>query len=225
MYSSELLLIAMALILGIRHGFDLDHLATIDALTRGASQRPGLAKLTGVLFSLGHGAVVVGVSILIGSGLMSGVIPNWFEGLGMIISIACLFLFGALTLWSVFYRNTDHDLPLGIKSYLIRNLSIGRIGPGLIILLGCMFALSFDTLSQAALFSLSGSAVSGAFFSAVLGLSFMLGMMFADGINGWLLSCLLIKANRDSLFWSRALGVMIAFFSLGLGVLGIMRMS
>ena len=56
-------LLAVALTLGLRHGFDADHLAAIDGMTRfNAVQRPRLARRTGMWFSLGHGAVVMAVA-------------------------------------------------------------------------------------------------------------------------------------------------------------------
>jgi len=46
-------LASMALVLGMRHGVDADHLAAIDAMTRcNAVARPGLARRTGIWFSL-----------------------------------------------------------------------------------------------------------------------------------------------------------------------------
>ena len=52
-------LCGLAFALGARHGFDADHLATIDGLARySAASRPRLARSAGLLFSLGHGAVV-----------------------------------------------------------------------------------------------------------------------------------------------------------------------
>ena len=57
-------LLVVVYLLGMRHGMDADHLATIDGFTR-ANQiaRPGIAGWSGVLFSLGHGAVVIAVSV------------------------------------------------------------------------------------------------------------------------------------------------------------------
>ena len=51
--SSWIALCGLVFLLGLRHGFDADHLATIDALTR-LNQRRGLgvARWCGVLFSL-----------------------------------------------------------------------------------------------------------------------------------------------------------------------------
>ena len=53
----------LVLLLGIRHGFDADHLAAIDGMTyHNARLRPGLARVCGALFSIGHGGVVVAVA-------------------------------------------------------------------------------------------------------------------------------------------------------------------
>ena len=48
-------LCALVFLLGMRHGFDADHLATINGLTRlGSQSRSPFARYGGVLFSLGH---------------------------------------------------------------------------------------------------------------------------------------------------------------------------
>lgn len=61
--SDLLALSLLVFVLGLKHGFDADHLATIDGLTRfNARKRPGLARYCGALFSLGHGAVVVAIA-------------------------------------------------------------------------------------------------------------------------------------------------------------------
>ena len=53
----------VALVLGMRHGVDADHLAAIDAMTRcNAQARPALARRTGLWFSVGHGTVVLAVA-------------------------------------------------------------------------------------------------------------------------------------------------------------------
>jgi high-affinity nickel-transport protein len=58
--------------LGMKHGFDADHLATIDGITRyNTRTNPRLARLAGGLFSLGHGTVVLLVALVAGS-LSSG---------------------------------------------------------------------------------------------------------------------------------------------------------
>ncbi|MHB8167493.1 MAG: HoxN/HupN/NixA family nickel/cobalt transporter, partial [Sulfuricella sp.] len=49
-----LALLALVFVLGLKHGFDPDHLATIDGLTRfnAANNKPHLSRWSGLLFSL-----------------------------------------------------------------------------------------------------------------------------------------------------------------------------
>ena len=53
-------LVAVVLLLGLKHGFDADHLAAIDGLTRISRRAQARhARYCGALFSLGHGLVVI----------------------------------------------------------------------------------------------------------------------------------------------------------------------
>lgn len=52
------------------------------------------------------------------------------------------------------------------------------------ILVGALFALSFDTMSQVAFFSISVQAGQSWMTPMLLGLVFMLGMIVTDGLNG-----------------------------------------
>lgn len=205
-------MIGMALLLGIRHGLDLDHLATIDAMTRLAK-----TKIVGLLFSLGHGLVVIVLSFILGAGLIQAHVPSWLDQIGSWISIFFLVLFGLINLKNVLHHPTSEESYLGFKAFLAKKLIKKKLSPHTIIGIGALFALSFDTVSQVALFSLSASLVSGYFFSILLGFSFMIGMMLSDGINGMLIATLLKKANKGSLLVSRCLGLAISVFSLSLG--------
>ena len=76
-------LCALVFLLGMRHGFDADHLATIDGLTRLNRRRgAGFAGGCGALFSLGHGAVVLLIAALVGSASAQWVPPEWVDGFG-----------------------------------------------------------------------------------------------------------------------------------------------
>lgn len=219
MQDSVWFLVLTALLLGIRHGFDLDHLATIDAMTRSIRNKRFLSQMVGFLFSLGHGLVVIIVSLIIGGGLISSSTPEWLNEVGEVVSITCLFLFGFLTLWNTVNYSSHSNIPTNLKNYLSRKLVHNNAHPLLILLIGALFALSFDTISQIALFSLSASALSGFLFAGLLGLIFMLGMMLSDGLNGIFVARLIRRADGMSLFFSRLIGMIIAFFSLGIGII------
>ena len=74
-------LCALAYVLGARHGFDADHLATIDGLTRyNARTDPVLARFCDALFSLGHGLVVCGVAFAAAALTTGWQTPSCLEG-------------------------------------------------------------------------------------------------------------------------------------------------
>lgn len=224
MENSGFLLIAMAFLLGIRHGFDLDHLATIDSVARIVSTRRTLAKIVGFLFSLGHGFVVILISLIIGNGVKPVIVPQWLDGVGNSISITFLLIFGLLNLWNVFQSPSRSPLPTSLKNWLSRKLIRNNVNPFFIVLIGALFALSFDTVSQVVLFSLSARAMAGWIFSGVLGFTFMFGMMVSDGLNGLFVSTLIQRANSVSLLFSRIMGFMIASFSLIIGMINFIKM-
>jgi len=221
MNQSWLFLMLMALTLGIRHGFDLDHLATIDAITRTVRDNRLLSKSVGFLFSLGHGLIVIIISLIIGSGLIQSHTPEWLDSFGQWISIVFLFVFGALNLWNLFQSPSTSHLHVGIKTFLSKKITSKKASPAVIMLIGALFACSFDTFSQIALFSISASLLAGWLFSGILGLCFMLGMMISDGLNGLFVSTLIQRADRVSFILSRSLGLAISLFSLSLGAISL----
>ncbi len=78
-------------LLGMRHGFDADHLAAIDGMTRfNAGQRASLARNAGTLFSLGHGVVVISTALLVAIVARTWQVPAWIESIGAWSSIAVL---------------------------------------------------------------------------------------------------------------------------------------
>lgn len=208
---SNFVFILFILTLGLRHGLDLDHLATIDAIVRKVSYAKRLAKWVGFLFSLGHGLVVVGLSILFGIQFLQSTIPNWLDNLGHWISVFFLLLFGGMNLLSLFSKSYQTR---ALKTRMAEKIPLNRYSPLFIIIIGGLFALSFDTFTQVSLFSLSATAMAGWVFSGLLGVVFMLGMMLSDGMNGYFTSVLIRKADAQSGLISRWLTYAITFFSL-----------
>lgn len=220
-----LALLALVFVLGLKHGFDPDHLATIDGLTRfnASNNKPRLSRWSGLLFSLGHGAVVMAVAVLVGLFAKHWEIPAWVEDLGAWISILFLLALGAVNLAAVFKTSPDQVVrAVGLKGRWLGKLNQAS-HPALIAFIGALFALSFDTLSQTALFSLSASSMAGWMFSATLGMVFMLGMIATDGLNGLWISRLLNRADQRALVASRVMGLAVGGLSIMIGVFGIAR--
>jgi high-affinity nickel-transport protein len=222
-------LVALSLlvfVLGLKHGFDADHLATIDGLTRFNSRvRPGLARYCGVLFSLGHGAVVVAIALAVSTLASHWQTPEWLETVGAWISIAFLFALGLLNIHAVLRAEPDEVVrPIGLKGRFLGRLAQAA-SPGLIALVGALFALSFDTISQAALFALTATQFGGWQDAMMLGLLFMLGMLVTDGINGFWISRLIVRADEVARVASRVMSLVVAGISLLVGAFGVMKMS
>lgn len=214
-------LLILTFVLGMKHGFDADHLATIDGLTRyNARTRPALARYCGTLFSLGHGAVVMAIALGVSAIAGQWVVPEWFGILGSLISIVFLIALGGLNLAAVLRANPDQMVqPVGLKGRLLGNLrNISH--PALIALVGALFALSFDTLSQVAFFALTATRFGGWEYALLLALLFMFGMLLTDGINGLWIARLIARADQVALIASRVMGLVVSGVSLLVAAFG-----
>jgi len=223
--SSIVPLIALAMVLGMKHGMDADHLATIDGLTRfnAAAGRRRIARLCGFLFSLGHGIVVCVVAAATSLLFTQGAIPDWMDDVGVWVSAFFLITLGLLNLHAVFSTPSREIVRLvGLKGRWLSNLR-GTGSPLLIMLVGALFALSFDTLSQAALFSTTAGQYGGTSAALVLAACFMSGMMVTDAINGMWISHLLNRADTTARIASRIMGGTVAILSLTVAALGLSR--
>jgi nickel/cobalt transporter (NiCoT) family protein len=210
--------------LGLRHGLDADHLATIDGLTRfNAKARPGLAVWCGALFSAGHGCVVILVALTTGTAAAHYTIPAWARDFGAWVSIAFLVALGLLNLALVLGTPPDAMVkPAGPRSRLLSRLT-RTTHPIAIAGIGALFAVSFDTLSQAVLFSAIAVQFGGWGCGAFLGVLFTLGMLLVDGLNGLWVTALLRRADRRARMASRAIGILVAALSFGTAAIGVVR--
>lgn len=219
--SDWLSLLILTFVLGMKHGFDADHLATIDGLTRfNARRNRRLARYCGTLFSLGHGVVVMAIALGVSALAGQWTVPEWFGTLGAVISIAFLVALGSLNLAAVLRAGPDEIVqPLGLKGRLIGNLrQVSH--PALIALVGALFALSFDTLSQAAFFALTATQFGGWQHALLLALLFMSGMLLTDGINGLWIARLIARADQVALVASRVMGLVVSGVSLLVAAFG-----
>lgn len=216
-------LCAVVLLLGLRHGFDADHLATIDALTRHHLGRDDpRARWVGALFSLGHGAVVIAVALAIPQLATRWHVPPWLTAFGAWISIVTLVLLALLNVASL--RRTarhEHARPVGLRGRWFGKL--GRGGPLAAAGIGALFAISFDTLSLATLVAVSASQHGGWQGALACGLLFTGGMLVTDGLNGLWIARLLRRSDHGALAASRWMGwavVAVSLFTAGLGLAG-----
>ncbi|MGD9597505.1 MAG: nickel transporter [Steroidobacteraceae bacterium] len=208
-------LAVVAFLLGLKHGFDADHLATIDGLTRVNTRaaRP-FARYCGALFSIGHGLVVVAIALLVSTAVTRWQTPAWLETTGVAISIFFLTLLGVLNLRAVWRAAPDEVVsPVGLKGRYLGALGRAR-NPFVVALVGALFALSFDTISQAAFFALASGQFGGAYYAVALGLLFVLGMLVTDGVNGLWISRLIVRADETARIASRVMSLAVGSVSL-----------
>lgn len=214
-------LCAVVLLLGLRHGFDADHLATIDALTRHHLGRGDTrARWVGALFSLGHGAIVVAVALVVPQLASRWQVPAWLTAFGARISIVTLVLLALLNVASLRRAaHHEHARPVGLRALWFGRLVHG--GPLAAAGIGALFALSFDTLSLAALVAVSAEQHGGWQGALACGLLFTAGMLVTDGLNGLWIARLLRRSDRGALAASRWMGwavVAVSLFTAGLGL-------
>lgn len=203
------------LLLGMKHGFDADHLAAIDGLTRfNAQARPRLARAAGVLFSLGHGLVVASVAVGVSALSQTWRAPQWLEAFGAWVSIGLLTLLALLNIVAVM-RTPQHEMThlKGWRSGMFSRL-LHAGSPAMVMGVGTLFALSFDTVSQAALFALTASQFGGWRPALLLALLFILGMLVIDGVNGLWIARLIRRSDRTARVASRVMALAISGVSL-----------
>ena len=205
-------LMALVFLLGLRHGFDPDHLVAIDGLTR--SNR---SRWNGVFFSLGHGVVVTLVGLAVAVAATEWQAPAWLRELGACISIGVLLVLGLANLTMLFRTPGEHPVALvGIRSRWFAAQLARNSHPVFIASIGAAFALSFDTVGHALAFSLTGAAMAGWLFATLLGLVFTLGMVLIDALNGLWVAKMVRGADRRALRASRVMSVAIGMLCLAI---------
>ncbi len=196
--------------LGMRHAFDVDHIAAIDNTTRKLVGERRQPLSVGFWFSLGHSTVVfvmVGALALGARALASGVeddgsgLRRWTGTFGSGVSGTFLLLIGLLNLVSLIGigralrrgegDERDLDSRLHARGALNRVLdplvrAVRR--PGQMYPIGVLFGLGFDTVTEVSLLVLAGGAAADTdlpwYAIVVLPLLFSAGMTLFDSLDG-----------------------------------------
>lgn len=214
-------LVGLVFALGLRHGIDADHIATIDGLTRLAERRR--ARWCGTLFALGHGSVVMALVLSVALGSRGWQPPAWLAPIGAWVSITLLALLGAANLRAAWRAAPDEVVALGgLRGRWVARL-VGSGHPAAAAGVGALFALSFDTVSMGVMFALAGLAAGGVAHAALLGGVFAAGMAMTDGANGFWLAHLLQKTGRAAARASRITAIAVGSASLGVALFGALR--
>lgn len=220
-------LTALVFALGVKHGFDPDHLVAIDGFARSSARtRPRLARWAGLYFSLGHGAIVTLIGLVVALYARGWDVPGWLEPLGASISIGVLTALGAANLWMVWRAAPNAKVvPVAIRGRWISERLAGASHPAMIAAVGAAFALSFDTVSHALVFSLTGATAAGWAFALALGLVFTLGMVLTDALNGWWVARMVLRADSKAATASRWMSLAIGGLCLAIAASGLARLG
>ena len=150
--------------------------------------------------------------------------PHWLENTGAWISIGVLLALGIANLLAVLRAAPGVPVPLvGLRGHWLSERLAGASHPAVIAAVGASFALSFDTISHALVFSMTGASLAGWFFAAGLGIVFTVGMAFTDGVNGLFVARLVAGADARAAAASRCMSVAIALLCLGLAAFSLAK--
>jgi high-affinity nickel-transport protein len=202
--------------LGVRHAFDADHIASIDNTTRKLVGEGKSAVGTGFWFSLGHSSVVFGAALLLVLGVRSvaGVVEDGdsavAQTLGLVgtlvagvflVAIGLMNLVAAVGIARVFRRMRSGEFDEAELEHHLHNRGflarlLGRVTrrvskPWHLYPVGLLMGLGFDTATQVALLVLAaGSAAFVLPWYAILVLPvlFAAGMSLFDTADGVLMS-------------------------------------
>lgn len=215
-FAASLLLVGM---MGFRHGFDADHIAVVDGMTR-ARQLQGFwtSRLVGAQFAFGHSGTILLASILLHG--QSAALPQWLDGAGMAISTCFLLAIAASNLAHAARQPSAGPRPLGPFAAALMRVTGRQLHPALV---GMAFAISFDSMAQAAFFASRGGQFSGMGAVALLAAAFGLGMMAADAANGALLNWFASRSDRLARHASRFSSGFIALVALATVSAGLAR--
>lgn len=205
-----------AYMLGVRHAFDADHIASIDNTTRKLVGEGKSAVGTGFWFSLGHSSVVFGAALLLVLGVRSvaGVVQDGDSAVGQtlgligtlvagvfLLAIGLMNLVAAVGIARVFRRMRSGEFDEAELEHHLHNRGflarlLGRVTrrvskPWHLYPVGLLMGLGFDTATQVALLVLAaGSAAFVLPWYAILVLPvlFAAGMSLFDTADGVLMS-------------------------------------
>lgn len=219
-----LLLVGTIFLLGARHGLDADHLAAIDGMTRhNISRSSRLAPWCGLLFSAGHGLVVMAIALTVGFLGMELHAPDWLDAVGSLVSIFFLIAIGSINLISAVKTAPGDQVALrGLKTFFYGKSS-RTSDPLAIAMVGALFAFSFDTITQAAFFAFFATKHGGISQALIIGFCFCFGMLLVDGINGVFISKLLQTAESIASRASRVMAYVVSLLSFSVAGFGIAK--
>jgi nickel/cobalt transporter (NiCoT) family protein len=228
-----------AYVLGVRHGFDADHIAAIDNTTRKLLNDGKRPLTVGTWFSLGHSTIVTGMiaALVVALAFVNrtyGTFAAVGSVLGLAISATFLVIIGLVNVvivvevWRTFRGLRDRKLDahaldeqMDKRGFLYRYF--GRLfrvvnEPWQIYPIGVLFGLGFDTATEVLLISTSvyfgAAGVFPLWAVLILPLLFTCGMVVSDTSDG--------IAMRYAYGWAFSQPIRKVFYNLTLTVISVL---
>lgn len=200
-----------AYMLGLRHAFDVDHIAAIDNVTRKLTADGERPKSVGFWFAIGHSAMVVVLALaVVGAARAAGALlddsspvrrllgmAGTLASGGFLYLIALVNIIALLGIWRTYTELRegrfderglrDHLDNRGLLARVLKPVIRRIVRPGHMFAVGMLFGLGFDTATEVTLLALAGSgAAAGLPWYAVLTLPilFAAGMALMDSADG-----------------------------------------
>ena len=228
-----------AYILGLRHGFDADHIAAIDNTTRKLLNDGKRPITVGTWFSLGHSTIVAGLigAFVVAAAFIRQQYPNFEKVgtvLGTVVSGTFLVLIGlvnviiVLEVYRMFRGVRDGKLDQkALDDQMLKRGFLNRIfgrffkvvrEPWQIYPIGVLFGLGFDTATEVLIIGLAvvvaGSGAVPIWAVLFLPLLFACGMVLSDTTDGF--------AMRYAYGWAFNHPIRKIFYNLTLTVISVL---
>ncbi len=231
---SDLLLLLPALLFGLRHGIDWDHIAAITDITTSQSEtRESL--ILGTIYVLGHAAVVTTLGLL--AILLGLKLPDWVDYLMEPFVGITLILLGLWVVYSLFKEREDFRLRsrwmllfggATVLYYWVTGKLTGKVhrhrtvpheNYGLLsaFAVGLLHGVGAETPTQVLLFVMAAGA-GGTVFGVSLLLVFVLGLLISNSLITLLTTFGYVRARRNSRVFM-VLGSVTATLSVIIGLL------
>jgi high-affinity nickel-transport protein len=202
------------IVLGLRHGLDVDHISAIDSLVRlhNAAKR---ARWVGTGFSLGHMLSILAEMIFVIYAVGSFLKTDSFSLLSGLLGAGALGVIGIVNIYSM--KKWSKTGPAILAGKMLART--GRLGPyGSAFITGIVFGLGFDTATQISAVSLSAvaSATEGIKIALMLMGFFGVGMISMDTLNSIILRSAFWKIFQTKGFKYLSYGLSVVAVSVAL---------
>jgi high-affinity nickel-transport protein len=210
--------LGLMFMLGLRHGFDPDHIAMIDSMAyRTLDRRAQLAPWVGTLFALGHGLAVTAIAVALGAFASDIALPSLLRVILDWLPCILLFVVGILNLHALLGQRAYQ--PRGWKMRFVPARLRDSSHPLAVFAIGILFALVFDTATQAAAWGYAATEAGGSAMALMAGLAFTAGMTVTDTVDGRVMLRLLRQASGavNAGAYRRGIGWAVVVMSFAMG--------